>query len=204
MKDGFIHFACPVCGAKLYTSGENAEHHVECSECSAELVVPDPPLGSDVEGLVAEEPPVTAPVPQEPPPLDMTPMVDVTFLLLIFFMVTAAFTLQKSFEVPAPEDERPSENVVEREEEEGVITVRIDEYNTFHVSWTGSDEEEEAPNEYELLRKLQEAKKSGDMMNTLVVEAHVDARHGQVVLAMDLGTEIEMEQVKLRTIEGDD
>ena len=30
--------------------------------------------------------------------LDMTPMVDVTFLLLIFFMVTASFTLQKSLE----------------------------------------------------------------------------------------------------------
>src|SRR5688572_20269137 len=28
--------------------------------------------------------------------MDMTPMVDVTFLLLIFFMVTASFTMQKS------------------------------------------------------------------------------------------------------------
>jgi biopolymer transport protein ExbD len=205
MKDGFIHFACPVCQTRMYTSGENADHRVECSECADELIVPDPPLGIDQgDDLVAEEPPILAPAPQDGPPLDMTPMVDVTFLLLIFFMVTAAFTLQKSFEIPAPEDERPSENVVEREEEEGVITVRIDEYNTFHVSWTGSDEEEEAPNEYELLRKLQEAKKSGDMMNTLIVEAHVDARHEQVILAMDLGTEIEMEQVKLRTVEDDE
>ena len=37
--------------------------------------------------------------------LDMTPMVDVTFLLLIFFMVTAAFSLQKSINVPTPEKE---------------------------------------------------------------------------------------------------
>ena len=36
--------------------------------------------------------------------LDMTPMCDVTFLLLIFFMVTAAFAMQKSFEVPAPDE----------------------------------------------------------------------------------------------------
>ena len=37
--------------------------------------------------------------PKEPIPedeLDMTPMVDVTFLLLIFFMVTASFTRSKS------------------------------------------------------------------------------------------------------------
>ena len=37
--------------------------------------------------------------------LDMTPMVDVTFLLLIFFMVTAAFSLQKSLEVPTPDQQ---------------------------------------------------------------------------------------------------
>ena len=28
--------------------------------------------------------------------IDMTPMVDTTFLLLLFFMITAAFSLQKS------------------------------------------------------------------------------------------------------------
>ena len=32
--------------------------------------------------------------------LDMTPMVDIVFLLLIFFMVTASFTLQKSMQQP--------------------------------------------------------------------------------------------------------
>ena len=40
--------------------------------------------------------------------MDMTPMVDVTFLLLIFFMVTAAFSLQKSLQIPAPKDNSPS------------------------------------------------------------------------------------------------
>ncbi|MCG8448481.1 MAG: biopolymer transporter ExbD, partial [Pirellulales bacterium] len=37
--------------------------------------------------------------------MDLTPMVDVTFLLLIFFMITAAFALQKALEVPPVEDE---------------------------------------------------------------------------------------------------
>ena len=40
--------------------------------------------------------------------LDMTPMVDVTFLLLIFFMVTASFTLQKSIEDAKAETDDPS------------------------------------------------------------------------------------------------
>ncbi|HUG70447.1 MAG TPA: biopolymer transporter ExbD [Pirellulaceae bacterium] len=38
---------------------------------------------------------------------DMTPMVDVTFLLLIFFMVTAAFAMQRSMVVPKPGPEGP-------------------------------------------------------------------------------------------------
>ena len=37
--------------------------------------------------------------------LDMTPMIDMTFLLLIFFMVTASFHLQKGFHFP-PESRR--------------------------------------------------------------------------------------------------
>ena len=44
--------------------------------------------------------------------MDMTPMVDVTFLLLIFFMVTAAFSLQKSIEMPRQQTDAPSTSVV--------------------------------------------------------------------------------------------
>ncbi len=43
------------------------------------------------------------PIPEDE--LDMTPMVDVTFLLLIFFMVTASFTLQKSIKQPPAQSE---------------------------------------------------------------------------------------------------
>ncbi len=38
--------------------------------------------------------------------LDMTPMVDMTFLLLIFFMVTASFGLQKTLQIPPPDDDK--------------------------------------------------------------------------------------------------
>ena len=34
--------------------------------------------------------------------MDLTPMVDVTFLLLVFFMITASFSIQKTLEVPPP------------------------------------------------------------------------------------------------------
>ncbi|MEC8344928.1 MAG: biopolymer transporter ExbD, partial [Planctomycetota bacterium] len=66
--------------------------------------------------------------------LDMTPMVDVTFLLLIFFMVTASFTLLKTIEQPAPNSEEPSMTTVEEfEDNPDYVLVFIDEFNTYTV-----------------------------------------------------------------------
>ncbi len=82
--------------------------------------------------------------------------------------------------------------------------MRIDEFNTFFVSSSYWDEEQEAPSEQELLRRLREAKEGdghGNVPNTLIVEAHGDATHGKVVMAMDAGTEVGMDEVKLRTID---
>ncbi len=61
--------------------------------------------------------------------LDMTPMVDVTFLLLIFFMITAAFNLQKSLpaDPPEPEQEGAAQTTVIQEQESDAITVGISE-----------------------------------------------------------------------------
>ena len=143
------------------------------------------------------------------PEMDMTPMVDVTFLLLIFFMVTAAFAMQKSFEVPVPKPDEPSSQtrtIQDLEDDPNVVVVRIDEFNTFYVVAAAWDEEKEAPSKQELLVKLREARNSGDsgnVANTLVVMAHGDAMHEKVVMAMDAGTDVGMDEVKLSTFEDD-
>lgn len=130
--------------------------------------------------------------------MDMTPMVDVTFLLLIFFMVTAAFSLQKSIEVPAPKDNSPSTRAVPEEEEEdpSEVTVVVDEYNTFHV--LTADEEMECPSEQELLVRLRMASQTATKM---LVKANGDAELQYVVMALDAGTAVGMEQVQLMVTE---
>ena len=136
--------------------------------------------------------------------MDMTPMVDVTFLLLIFFMVTAAFTLQKSFEVPVPKQDQPSTNtktVEDFEEDPDYVVVRVDEFNTFHVAAPSWDNEEEARSSQDLLIKLRRAQNEQSGANSLLVMAHGDAAHEKVVTAMDAGNEVGMEQVKLVTVE---
>ncbi len=136
--------------------------------------------------------------------MDMTPMCDVTFQLLIFFMVTAAFAMQKSIEIPKPKQDAPSTQVVAKDPEEdpAYVTVYVDEFNTYRV--VTPDWDVEAPSEQELLRKLREARNAGSggvAPSKLLVKAHGDSLHEKVVAALDAGTEVGMEQVQLMTIE---
>jgi len=135
--------------------------------------------------------------------MDMTPMVDVTFLLLIFFMVTAAFSVQKSIEVPKPQTDQASSNVREQEQNESErVTVRVDESNTYRV--TTVDWEEEAPSVQELLRFLRQARdgdSTGNVPTTLLVEASGEALHEKVVAALDAGSQEGFSEVLLATVE---
>lgn len=136
--------------------------------------------------------------------VDMTPMVDVTFLLLIFFMVTAAFTLQRSLQVPTPKPEEPSTTARERDssEDPGRVTVHVDENNTFRV--VTADWDLEAPSKHELLIKLRDARGGsgrGERPSKLLVKANVDALHEAVVAALDAGSQVSMEQIELMMVE---
>ena len=135
--------------------------------------------------------------------MDMTPMVDVTFLLLIFFMVTAAFTLQKTIHVPKPNPDEASTQVQEEEEDDSDrVTVQIDEFNTYHVITV--DWEEEAPSVQDLLRHLRLAREgdsTGKLPTTLLVEANGESLHEKVVSALDAGSETGFEEVLLATVE---
>jgi biopolymer transport protein ExbD len=138
--------------------------------------------------------------------MDMTPMVDVTFLLLIFFMVTAAFSLQKSLQVPTPRPDEPSQNVQQRDPQEDpdMVTVHVDEFNTFRVVTT--DWEEEAPSDQELLMQLRKARSGnsqGRVPTKLLVMANGEAMHEKVVRALDAGTEVGMDEIQLMMVEED-
>jgi len=133
--------------------------------------------------------------------MDMTPMVDVTFLLLIFFMVTAAFSLQKSLEVPAPdpqEQSTQSQTLEELEEDDDYVIVEIYADNTIWVN------ESLAPGEQELLIKLREAREpmpGSDSIgaSSLMVLANGDCLHKTVVMVLDAGNAVGMERVRLAT-----
>ncbi|HZL90908.1 MAG TPA: biopolymer transporter ExbD, partial [Pirellulaceae bacterium] len=135
--------------------------------------------------------------------MDMTPMVDVVFQLLIFFMLTAAFTIVKSQQFPKPEQTQPATAPVQPEEDPDFVIVRIDAANTYYVSGGELVDEEEAPSPQELLIKLKQARMGtgGQMPTKLLVKAHGDCTHERVVTAIDAGTDVGIEEVKVLTVD---
>ncbi len=124
--------------------------------------------------------------------LDMTPMVDVTFLLLIFFMVTASFSIQKSIEVPPPDpDQQGAAQTVQplEELEENAILIEIDEENRFFV-------ESEPVNDPRDLPTILAEVRSKDSKNEVIVSVDERTHHEAVVTAIDAAQEVGMQRIR--------
>lgn len=136
--------------------------------------------------------------------MDLTPMVDVTFLLLIFFMVTAAFALQKALEVPPVSEQAAPEHTVEDLEQDSIV-IRIDQDNVFWIGAPLWSEEQRTPSISEMLAKLREARGEDRQGPTkLLVQANGDSRHEFVVAALDAGSSVGMEEIQLMSYEEGD
>ncbi|RMF43597.1 MAG: hypothetical protein D6753_04700 [Planctomycetota bacterium] len=136
--------------------------------------------------------------------MDMTPMVDVTFLLLIFFMITASFSVQKAFKTPAQKRDDPSMNPIEQPEDENpdIVTVQIDEFNAYNVITT--DWDRPAGSKQDLIVLLSQAfqgDSSGNQPSKVVIQAHEDCIHAAVVDALDAGREAHFESFEVSTVE---
>ena len=199
-----MEFACPACGQQLSAPTELEGARADCAACGAQLLIPSSVdtrwTGSqDVELLPLRFRHDRNAVETE---MDMTPMVDVTFLLLIFFMVTATFTLQESFEMPTPTDDQASQRVVDRnelEDDPDVVSVRIDEFNTFFVSGAAWPDEQEAPSKQELMTVVRDAVEGENAPTRMMILAHPECRHEQVIVALDVGSAVRMRNVEVVT-----
>jgi biopolymer transport protein ExbD len=136
--------------------------------------------------------------------MDLTPMVDVTFLLLIFFMITAAFALQKALEVPPVNDDAAPEQTVDDLEKDSIV-IRIDADNVFWIGAPKWDEEQRTPSISEMNTTVREARDNkGDSITKLLVQANGDSRHEFVVAALDAGSSVGMEEIRLMSYEEGD
>lgn len=133
---------------------------------------------------------------------DITPMVDVVFLLLIFFILTASFSIQKVIRTGRQLSEQPSSNASsDKDPENAGPIVQVDEFNGYAV--VSADDREEVASKQDLIVALNRIKEqsSGDEMDTLTVQAHEESTHGAVVGALDAGRAAKFNRFKTVMVE---
>ena len=121
--------------------------------------------------------------------MDLTPMVDVTFLLLIFFMITASFTMQKAiaFPPPSPDEEGASVQPKQLEDfKDDCVIVEIHEDNSISI------DDERIPLDADLAAMLASKGK-----NEMLIDAHENSLHETVVKVVDAGNEVQMQRIRL-------
>ena len=120
---------------------------------------------------------------EEEATLDMTPMLDIVFIMLIFFIVTTSFVKEAGIDVNRPEaaqaTQKPSAN----------IFIAIRENGEVWMDRRQVDVERVAANLERLL-----AEQPTDMV---VIQADEGARHGVVVKVMDQIKEAGIAQISI-------
>jgi len=113
---------------------------------------------------------------REEPRVELTPMVDVVFLLLIFFMISTTFVETPGLSINLPES---SSKIVEKEPDE--IKVYLSKDGVIQMK----GEQLTLPALKEVLRQYGE----GARTRTFILLADREALHGRVVELMDVARE---------------
>ncbi|MCD6459609.1 biopolymer transporter ExbD [bacterium] len=122
--------------------------------------------------------------------LNLTPLVDVIFLLLIFFMLSSSFMLQPGIKVNIPLAKKSS-----RFKEENMIVTMTQENQIFF-----NDERTTLEG---LKRRMRRAVRKNPQ-GTLIIKADKNVRHGNVVHVMSLAKQTGIVSIAIATKSKDD
>jgi len=119
--------------------------------------------------------------------INITPMLDIVFIMLIFFIVTTSFVKEKGLEVSRPSKSPPKEI----EQDKGPIVVRIDSAGLISVK--GRILEPRA-----VVANL-EREKAEKPVSPLIVAAHPEADTEALVTVLDAARAVGIESVNVAT-----
>jgi len=129
--------------------------------------------------------------PREALNVNLTPLIDVVFLLLIFFMVSTTFTRETQLAVDLPEA-----TGLARDEVDDQIEILIDERGQFRINGRALVDGR--------LRTLQAAMyeiAQGDTTMPLVISADAEAPHQYVVRAMDAAGQMGFSRLSIASVQ---
>ena len=120
---------------------------------------------------------------KSPQKLDLTPMVDVTFLILIFFMVTASFAVRRAIEFPRAAQNIPSRNPQPFDPPQHPVRVQVDQFGSFFV--LTEDSQKELLGKQSLVSELRSVRESFSAETPLRIEVESLAKLRFLVDAID-------------------
>jgi len=119
--------------------------------------------------------------------INITPMLDIVFIMLIFFIVTTSFVKEKGLEVSRPSNSPPKEIVKKK----GPIVVKIDANG--NISMKGRMLERRA------VEANLEREKAEKPDSPLIIAAHPDADTEALVIILDAAEAVGVASVSVAT-----
>ena len=129
--------------------------------------------------------------PRAEPEVNLTSLIDVVLLLLIFFMVSTSFVKQSQISIRLPEAD--SAAIVEEVPEQ--LDIMITEQGTYLVN--GRELINSRP---ETVRNALQKLSGGNTDLPLTISADANARHQHVVTAMDVAGKLGFVKISIATI----
>ncbi len=131
---------------------------------------------------------------QEEPEINLTPLIDVVFLMLIFFMVSTTFMRQADLELTLPEASRePGEPAAE------VIELAINADGDYFING-----EPLINTQLDTVRRALEQAREATPDAPLVIRADAMTAHQSVVTAMDAAGQANISRLSIATVPQDD
>ncbi len=128
---------------------------------------------------------------KEEPEVNLTSLIDVVLLLLVFFMVSTSFVKQSQISIRLPDAE--SSPIVDQPAEQ--IDIMITEQGTYLVN--GRELVNSRP---ATIRNALQKVSNGDYSLPLTISADANARHQYVVTAMDVAGRLGFVQMNIATV----
>lgn len=125
----------------------------------------------------------------EEPDVNLTPMIDVVFLLLLFFMVSTSFIRESSLTVDLPE---ATGQTLEKQEKS--IDIIISSDGTFSINDVVLDE----PTKEQVAKVLKEIVGDNDDPH-IIISADANAEYQYIVTAMDTSQQLGYTRLTLAT-----
>jgi biopolymer transport protein ExbD len=129
--------------------------------------------------------------PKTQPEVNLTSLIDVVLLLLIFFMVSTSFVKQSQINIRLPQAE--SSAIVEEPAEQ--IDIMITATGTYFINGR-----ELINNRPETIRNALQKISGGNNKMPLTISADANAKHQHVVTAMDVAGRLGFTQISIATV----